>query len=154
MPPDTRAIDLLTSIDGSLKRLVVMLAATAPKPTADDRDLDGKYGDPEVKFLPRDWTGGDYKGRHFSECPAELLDMLANTFDYFAEKDEREGAKTAAGKPVAEYKRRDAARARGWAVRVRAGRVQPAAPPNTEPAEWAANGGFASAEEVDDEVPF
>lgn len=142
------AIELLRSIDGSLKTIVGLLSplvqqarATQPKPIASDRDLDGKYGDPVVKLMPRDWTGQSFKGRHMSECPAELLEMLAETFEYFATQAEQKNEVTSAGKPVAGYKRADAARARGWAKRVREGRVaQPAA--DEDSPEWASGGSF------------
>lgn len=130
---------LLRSIDASLKLLVKQQAVTAPKPVASDRDLDGPYGNPVVKFMPRDWTGPSYKGRPMSECPADLLDMLAATFDYFAIQAEAKDERTERGKPVAEFKRADAARARGWAARIRSGRHVPVNGPAdaeaTEPAE-------------------
>jgi hypothetical protein len=88
---------------------------------ANDRDLDSKWGDPDVKFHPRDWKGEACKGRRMSECPPEFLDLLAGTFDYFAKKADETGETTNAGKPVAPYKRKDAARARGWAHRIRGG---------------------------------
>jgi hypothetical protein len=56
-----------------------------------------------------------------SQCPAEFLDLLAGTFDYFAKQAEKNNETTSAGKPVAPYKRKDAARARGWAARKRNG---------------------------------
>jgi hypothetical protein len=121
--PRVETLNLLRSIDASLKALVAQSRTTAPKTIADDRDLDSQYGDPVVKFMPRDWTGDSYKGRKFSECPANLLDMIAETFDYFAEQAERTNETTTSGKPVAPYKRKDAARARGWAKRVREGKV-------------------------------
>lgn len=123
MAAGERAIDLLESIDASLKQLLKAMSANAPKATA--RDLDSQYGNPEVRFMPRDWTGPSYKGRKFSECPAEMLDMLASTLDYFGDKDEAEGAVTSKGKPSAPFKRQDAARARGWAARIRGGWQQP-----------------------------
>lgn len=131
------AIDLLKSIDASLKALVKQTAAAQPKPIADDRDLDSQWGDPIVKFNPRDWTGDDCKGRHLSECPAAFLDLLASTFDYFAMKAEENDERTDAGKPVAQYKHKDAARARGWAKRVRDGRV-----PATTADTWGTDSGF------------
>lgn len=125
MNNDEKMLALLTSIDASLKQIVQLQAKGSGLTIASDKDLDGKYGNPVVKFKPRDWTGPSYVGKRFSECPAELLDMLAETFDYFAkqaeDKDERYN-----GKPVAPYKRADAARARGWALRVRSGKVQAA----------------------------
>ena len=131
---------VLKSIDLSLRKLVVIAerkaeervkaAQNTPGPgVAPDSDLDGPYGDPPVKFDPRDWTGDSCKGLTFSECPAEFLDMLAETFDYFAQKAEEKNEMTTSGKPVAPYKRKDAARARGWARRIRAGYKSPTSAP-------------------------
>lgn len=125
----TEAIVLLRSIDSSMKELLQIAKAkrtggTSPSASiASDRDLDSQWGDPQVKFNPRDWNGEDCKGLKFSRCPPDFLDMLAETFDYFAGKAEAADEKTDKGKPVAPYKRADAARARGWAARIRAGKV-------------------------------
>lgn len=123
MGASEETLTLLRSIDASLKVLVAQSRVNAPKPIADDRDLDSQYGNPVLKFMPRDWTGASFKDRPFSECPADLLEMVANTLDYFAEQSEQKGETTSSGKAVAPYKRKDAARARGWAKRVREGRV-------------------------------
>jgi hypothetical protein len=138
MASSERAIQLLESIDASLKQLLNQQRAAAPKPVASDRDLDGKYGDPVVKFDPRDWTGPSFKNRCMSECPPDYLDLLAGAFDYFAQKAEDNHEQTTAGKSVADYKRADAARARGWAKRIREGRhVPPPAPASAAvPGEW------------------
>lgn len=132
----TEALDLLRSIDASLKQLLALHRVAQPKAVASDRDLDGSHGNPVVKFMPRDWTGPSFKNRRFSECPVPLLEMIAETFDYFARVAEDKDERTSSGKPVADYKRQDAARARGWAKRIREGLVQPPAP---EPAAaaWA-----------------
>lgn len=128
------ALAVLRSIDATLKAMLALAQArtaqaraAAPKAIASDRDLDGTYGDPVVKFLPRDWMGESFKGCHFSQCPAAFLDMLAETFDYFASQAEAKDERTDKGKPVADYKRQDAARARGWAKRIRDGRGPAAA---------------------------
>lgn len=118
----TEAITLLRSIDASLKALLAQSRGPAAGgDVADDRDLDSQWGDPVVKFHPRDWHGEVCKGRPLSQCPPEFLDMLAATFDYFAKKAEESGEIANNGKPVAPYKRKDAARARGWAKRLRNG---------------------------------
>lgn len=125
---DPRLIPLLESIDASLRLLVQRSnarAAAGPKPVASDRDLDGQYGNPQVKFNPRDWSGVSCKGRPMSECPPDFLDLLAATFDYFGDQAEKKDERTDAGKPVAAYKRADAARARGWAKRIRDGKHTP-----------------------------
>lgn len=88
---------------------------------ADARDLDGKYGNPIIKFDPRDWAGDSFKNRSMSECPADYLDLVANAFEWFAKKAQAADERTASGKPVADFKRKDAARARGWAKRIRGG---------------------------------
>jgi hypothetical protein len=139
------AIAVLRSIDASLKRLVAIAekrqggSATAGA-VAPDRDLDSKYGNPVVRLSPRDWTGEPCKGLKFSECPADFLDMLAETLEYFAGKSEREGATTTNGKPKADFERKDAARARGWAQRVRSGKVTPPVTNGHTGDEWGADG--------------
>lgn len=98
---------------------------------ASDRELDGKYGDPRVKFIPRDWTqGGVRKGDAFSSCPPDFLELLAETFDYYATK--KEGQTGADGKPANFWDKKNARLARGWARRLRSGWEPPPAPP--EPA--------------------
>ncbi|MEO8679243.1 MAG: hypothetical protein ABI665_09370 [Vicinamibacterales bacterium] len=136
------ALAVLKSIDATLKAMLALAqrrtAATRQATVASDRDLDGKYGNPKVKFMPRDWTGPSFKDYQFSECPPALLDMLSETLDYFAQKAE-ETNEQYNGKPTAPYKRSDAARARGWAHRIRSGQyVQaPAAEPGATDSEWA-----------------
>ena len=139
----TEAIDLLRSIDASLKLLVEVAATTTPQKTggqsdvASDRDLDGQYGDPEVRYTVSRWDGEQHKGQKFSECPADFLGALASLLDWTADQAEDENKMTNAGKPVAPYRRMDAARARGWAKRNRA------KPPDTEPQQQDGDG-FAS----------
>lgn len=124
-------VALLASIDASLKSLVarqVPAQASPPSPAAvaSDRDLDGPYGDPIIKAKdPRDWTGPTMAGKKFSECPAEYLDALADRYDYFAVKADEANELTASGKPKSHYSRLDAARARGWAARIRSGAAKP-----------------------------
>lgn len=107
---------LLKSIDGRLAQLVTLMK---PPPTV---DLDGAHGDPTVNATdPRDWAGDSMKGRRFSECPAIYLDLVASRLDYFADKAAEKNELTTAGKPREPLLRLDAARARGWAARIRGG---------------------------------
>ncbi len=128
------ALALLTSIDATLKAilntLLLLNEGQQDKPTgvALDADLDGPHGDPEIRAKsPRDWVGESQQGKRFSQCPPEYLDLVAARLDYFAEQnaasDDPEQQKKAG------YNRKDAARARGWAARIRAGYV----PVNNEP---------------------
>jgi hypothetical protein len=121
----SEAIDLLRSIDASLKQLVARAQRSGPKPVADARDLDGKWGDPILRFDPRDWHGPSCKGRKLSECPPDLLDLAAESFEWFASQAEAKNELTDSGKPTAPFKRKDAARARGWAKRLRDGWTPP-----------------------------
>lgn len=123
-----KLFDLLESIDASLKVLVAAHRATAVASgaVADALDLDGKYGDEVVRFNPRDWNGDDIKGAKMSACPPEALELLAKAYDYFAQKNEKDNKRTDAGKPVWEYDKRSAARARGWAQRKAEGWKHPA----------------------------
>lgn len=88
---------------------------------ASDSDLDGQYGDPEVRRDPSEkyWTGDSYTGRKLSECPADYLDAYAKYKDACAWGNDKDGSEKK--KKYAEYDRRDAARARGWAARIRGG---------------------------------
>jgi hypothetical protein len=136
----------LTSIKGLLGTLVLRSTPASEKKIAPDSDLDGKYGDPEVKFMPRDWEGDDYSDMKLSTMPPELLDMVADLYDYRAERAEEEGKTTVKGRPVAPLNRADAARARGWAARKRAGSGGEQVP--SEPAAP------ATAVPDDDDIPF
>lgn len=122
MSATEETLTLLRSIDASLKQLVAQKRADAPKAVASEKDRLGKYGDPTLRFDPRDWTGASFKGRRFSECPPDLLDLVAETFEWFATQAEAKHEMTDKGKPVADYKRADAARARAWAKAIREGR--------------------------------
>lgn len=152
MSATEETLRLLRSIDASLKQLVVkQQGPTASGVVATDRDLDGKYGNPPVKFNPRDWTGASCKGRPLSDCPPEFLDLLAETFDYFARVADEKNETTEKGKPVGDYKRHDAARARGWAARIRSGRHlqthEPADAPN-DAQEFASDGVTPGASDI------
>ena len=82
-------------------------------------DLDGKYGNPVVKFDPKDWHGEACKGLGFRDCPSEYLELLAKSFDYFAKKNDEKGEKDSKGNPKSKWDRQSAALARGWAERNR-----------------------------------
>jgi hypothetical protein len=148
-------IDVLRSIDVTLKQLL----AAQPKPppaVADAADLDGTYGDPVIKAKdPKDWTGGSMSGRRFSECPPAYLDLVASRLEYFADIADREGKVTSSGKPVGPFNRRDAARARGWAMRLRSGWTAPIlAGFEAAPADAASFASDAAPALSDDEIPF
>lgn len=152
------ALALLQSVLG----VEVGTATSAPAAggeIADDADLDGKYGDPIARFRPRDWHGDDFKGCNFSQCSPEFLDQVAASLDYFASRAEKNDEKTSSGKPLAPFNRRDAARARGWAKRIRAG-WKAAGVAEQAPLDGALDEGpvvdpFATVSELDDtDIPF
>lgn len=126
MAAGEEAIATLKSIDATLKAMLAIMRQRTPKTVdvATDRDLDSKYGDPKVTMNPRDWTGESCKGLLMSECPPDFLDLYASALDYFAQKAEETG-ETYNNKPTAPRKRQDAARARGWAKRIREGKHAP-----------------------------
>lgn len=130
---DAEIILILRSIDASLKALVARTDAPPQAPqkeAAPDADLDGKFGDPIVKAKdPREWSGETQVGKRFSECPSAYLDMVAARLEYFNSKlgDTEDDRKKRL------YNTRDAARARGWAARIRAGYKPPAAQPAMHP---------------------
>ena len=135
MSATAETIALLKSIDASLQHLVSLAESRKPQSV----DLDSEHGNPEVKAKdPRDWSGPSMFGKRFSECPATYLDVLADRYDHFASKETDEKKR--------KYNLLDAARARGWAARVRAGIAGNRTLP--EPA------GFPSDMVKDDEISF
>ena len=135
---------------------------------ASDRDLDSEWGNPivDLKKDPRDWTGESFIGRRMNECPPEYLDMVANLFDWMADRDEaagktyvpKSGKNQGVPTPTAQFKRKDASRARGWAARARNGQAAPAPAQrstraNTGPAP-APQDDFGPGNFGDDDLPF
>ena len=120
-------------------------AAGAGGQIATDRDLDGQYGDEIVKRDPKRWDGPSFANRRMSECSPEFLDCLAEFAEWAAERDDE---KARGGGPDSEkcvkyarYGRTRAARARGWARRLRSGWSAPAR--NDAPPSGGFNGGDA-----------
>lgn len=114
---------LTAAQEAVLARLADFLLGAAPSAPsggssgaiADARELDSEYGDPQVKFDPRDWAGDTCVGLRFSECPPDFLDVLAESKDW-ASRNPKPGKER-----YAAYDAKDAARARGWSARLRAG---------------------------------
>lgn len=160
-PAAQTALDVLVSIDTTLKAILNAMRAAQPKEVASDADLNGQYGDPLIRAKdPRDWTGPSMMGLTLSQCPPEYLDLWAERMDFFADDAERTGQVTTSGKPVAPYNRKDAARARGWAKRIRDGWKPPTAPPLSAAAASGMNTAnpFATPgapdQPVADDIPF
>jgi len=100
-------------------------SAASTAAVATDEELDGKYGNEPIRKDPsaKYWEGASHKDDLPSECPADYLDALAKYKDACAFMNEKSGDEAKA-KYIA-YDRRDAARYRGWAARVRAGKAGP-----------------------------
>lgn len=121
MSATVETLALLRSIDASLKALLITTsqgrAASTEAPTV---NLDTAHGNPKLRFLPRDWSGsGEFKGMTFSQCPPDLLDIVADSLEYFASKADDPQKK--------KYDTLDASRARAWAARLRSGWTAPVA---------------------------
>lgn len=114
----------LARVEAKLDRVLAAQASGGgggSLPIADDRDLDGQHGDPAIKFTPkRGYSGPDMKGQRMSEASPEFLDAYADALQYASEHP-REGKEK-----YARYDALDAARARGWAKRLRGGWRNPA----------------------------
>jgi hypothetical protein len=111
--PGERSALALEGIRAAGERIAAALERHSPAP-APAVDLDHpKHGDPTVPFDPRSWKGPGFKGRPFSQCPADYLEALGKAL-----------AEMGANEPDAvkrKWKAVDAARARGWAERIRSG---------------------------------
>jgi hypothetical protein len=112
------------------------LRAVQSKPSSDaatDADLDSQWGDPSVRKDPKRWTGESYEGKRYSECPPAYLLALADLLLWQAGKDEASGDATKM--KYVGYKRKDAARAIGWAKRLESG-WRPPASSAPDPEGW------------------
>jgi hypothetical protein len=134
----------MSRIEALEARIAALEAKPAAKPAAaaspraevaSDEDLDSPFGNYVVKKNPPRWNAGadgDYAGKTLSECSAEFLDSLAGFNDWRAKKDDEAGEKDTKGRPKSYFAKRDAARCRGWAKRVRGGAVPAPVPAETQ----------------------
>lgn len=128
--------ELLSEMLTILKRIDAKVSAgkSSGGETADDADLDGKYGNEEIRRDPsaKYWSGESYTGQRMSDCSAEYLDAFAKYKDACAYMNQKEGKEEKA--KYVGYDRKSAARARGWAQRIRGGYKAPerAAPPQDD----------------------
>jgi len=154
----------LAAIEAGQARILTMLGTRASGhapssngggPTvAPDSDLDSPHGDESVKFTPRDWTGEPVtKGTPMSMCAPDMLDMLAEAYDFFARKNDDAKALDNKGRPKGDWDRKTAARARGWAKRLRANPQPKAAPPTRTAAGILDDYDFGGESGADD-IPF
>lgn len=123
-PAESKAFsDRLAAIESKVDKVLKMMLAQSGGDVADDRDLDSEWGDPVVKYDLRDtdWQGPSMEGKRFSQCPVEWLDAKAKSDASYAEylRGPKKGSDGDLKK--ATYRDKDAARARGWAKRLRSG---------------------------------
>ena len=157
MPDRDRVIALLEEQNGLLRGILQALSPDAPAvratvTVASDRDLDGQYGNPVIRTDPRRWDGPTFRGRRYSECPPEYLDALAEFLEWQGQQSDKKNERSNSNRPLGDYRRQDAARARGWAKRIREGKVQQA-PRQAPPAQQAAFAEGNEFEEVGDFMP-
>jgi hypothetical protein len=78
-------------------------------------DIDNpKWGDPEIRYVPKKWDGPSPAGQRMSQCSVRFLDFLAGELERSAAWKENNGKAE-----HAEWDRRDAAKAKAWADRKR-----------------------------------
>lgn len=113
------------TIEEKIDRILAILEAqprattAAPQPptVADASDLDGQYGDEEIRKMPSQkyWQGDDFTGRRMSTLPSDFLRAFAkykSACAYMTRKDGNPEKQKYAG-----YDDKSAARALGWAAR-------------------------------------
>lgn len=132
--------ELLAEVRATRREIFEMrtvFEAQARGPLAPEDDFD----DLLIRFDPSSWAShrGSWKGKRMSEAPPEFLDHLARALTQIAAKEDDEG-KTYKGKPASQSTRRNAARARRWALRKRLGWTPP---PKEEKADESLGGSLA-----------
>lgn len=130
---ETRILAIEAKLGGVAAALGGASATSAGGGTAPASDLDSQYGDEEIKSKVPRWEGRQFKGHVMSECDVGFLDAYADFRDWAATKADEKGEKAANGTPISKYDRRSAARARGWAARLRSGWKPPERP---KPGSW------------------
>ncbi len=118
-------------------------------------DLSDKYADFTIRKSPPQWLasgGHDFAGQPISTTSPEFCDAIASFLDWQAGKDEEQDKTYVNAKGVtvapAVYARKDAARARAWAARLRENRRTPGAAPGPR------RQGVAPVNLDSDEIPF
>ena len=116
-------LDLILAILQATPRASTPVASGAQ---ASDADLDSPHGNPTIKYDPKRWEGQSYVGSTYSETEPAYLDCLASFLDWKATANERDMKKPDVSpeqakkfEKSAHFSRLDAARARGWAKRLR-----------------------------------
>lgn len=152
--PDCTALEQRVAIlELAIAGLSAQSAAGALPSVAPASDLDSQYGDPLVRKDPKRWEGATHVGLAYSRCAPDFLDCLAGFLDWCAERE----AKTPGKEKYANYSRRDAARARGWAARIRSGWKPP--PPKKsvmdgDDSDLDNGGAFDDGPDLDGGTPF
>ena len=100
-------------------------ALAAQERAANDRDLESNYGNFVVQRDPPRWKGASFIGKRLSECTPEYLDVLADFRLWKADREQERNTEESAKRVI--YLRRDAARCRGWAAKIRASSSAPVA---------------------------
>lgn len=109
------------------ERLTALEAAVAALKPIDVGDLNSEWANFVIRKCPPSWLksgGPDYEGRRLSETSPEFCDALASMLDWRAGKETEENKTylkktTGESLPVAPLTRKDAARCRAWAKRLR-----------------------------------
>lgn len=150
----------LTIIEHKIDKLLALLrggasaqhgAGGAAPNIAPDADLDGQYGDPKIGKDPpeRYWPSREsFVGARFSDAPPEYLDAVAKWNDaraFMSQRDLDSGRDVEKNQKTLRYATSDAARARGWAKRLRE-RVVAAPAINPADVDYVGVG--------DDDIPF
>lgn len=119
--------ELLKRLDAIESKVDRLLGAAGGVVLATDSDLDSQYGDPIVKFMPRDWKGTDYKNCNYSTTEPAFLQMLADALVFFAGRADDPKKK--------QWNLRDAGRALAWKKRLENG-WQPAGGKKSGGSDW------------------
>lgn len=106
----------ITAIEARIAALGSTAKGPGAKPIEANID-DPKWGDPEVRYVSKKWDGPNMVGRRFSGCTIDFLLFHANDLERSAQYKESTGDEQKI--KYAMMDRRDAAKARAWAKRLK-----------------------------------
>lgn len=132
-PTLTQVMDAITALSKQMEELYITFEAHASGRLAPAHD----FSSAKVFFDPKAWHGESCRGKDFTTCPPDFLEIYAEALQQIGE-GEQEDRKLFNDKPSWVRTFRTASRARRWALRKRLGWKPPQV--HREPVGWEGQG--------------
>jgi len=112
-----KIMDMVAAIQIHLSAMGSGKGGSKATKEADDKLLDGPYGNFEIRIDPKSWNGPSKIGDRIADAGDEYLAAAADMYEAFGRKAEQDGKVDKSGKPCAWRDFQRAAICRGWIKR-------------------------------------